>query len=305
MSAIAINRRKFLGALAGSAVLTLPQATLAQGAALTRPIPSSGEALPLVGLGSWITFNVGNDREARDSCADVMRAFFAAGGRMIDSSPMYGSSQPVIGYGLQKFGAPNLFSAEKVWTSSPARGPAQIEASRKFWAVPKFDLLQVHNLLAWEEHLRTLFAMKAGGQVRYVGITTSEGRRHADVEKIMASQPLDFVQVSYNVLDREVENRILPLARERGIAVIVNRPFREGDLVRTIMRKPLPPFASDVGATSWTQLILKFIISHPAVTCAIPATTRVDHVRENMAAARGPLPDAAMRAQIIAHVEGL
>ncbi len=305
MSAIAINRRKFLGALAGSAVLTLPQATLAQGAALTRPIPSSGEALPLVGLGSWITFNVGNDREARDSCADVMRAFFAAGGRMIDSSPMYGSSQPVIGYGLQKFGAPNLFSAEKVWTSSPARGPAQIEASRKFWAVPKFDLLQVHNLLAWEEHLRTLFAMKAGGQVRYVGITTSEGRRHADVEKIMASQPLDFVQVSYNVLDREVENRILPLARERGIAVIVNRPFREGDLVRTIMRKPLPPFASDVGATSWAQLILKFIISHPAVTCAIPATTRVDHVRENMAAARDPLPDAAWRAKLAAHVAKL
>ena len=305
MSAIAINRRKFLGALAGSAVLTLPQATLAQGAALTRPIPSSGEALPLVGLGSWITFNVGNDREARDSCADVMRAFFAAGGRMIDSSPMYGSSQPVIGYGLQKFGAPNLFSAEKVWTSSPARGPAQIEASRKFWNVPKFDLLQVHNLLAWEEHLRTLFAMKAGGQVRYVGITTSEGRRHADVEKIMASQPLDFVQVSYNVLDREVENRILPLARERGIAVIVNRPFREGDLVRTIMRKPLPPFASDVGATSWAQLILKFIISHPAVTCAIPATTRVDHVRENMAAARDPLPDAAWRAKLVAHVAKL
>jgi len=305
MSAIAINRRKFLGALAGSAVLTLPQATLAQGAALTRPIPSSGEALPLVGLGSWITFNVGNDREARDSCADVMRAFFAAGGRMIDSSPMYGSSQPVIGYGLQKFGAPNLLSAEKVWTSSPARGPAQIEASRKFWNVPKFDLLQVHNLLAWEEHLRTLFAMKAGGQVRYVGITTSEGRRHADVEKIMASQPLDFVQVSYNVLDREVENRILPLARERGIAVIVNRPFREGDLVRTIMRKPLPPFASDVGATSWAQLILKFIISNPAVTCAIPATTRVDHVQENLSAARDPLPDAAWRAKLVSHVAKL
>ena len=223
-----------------------------------------------------------------------MRAFFAAGGRMIDSSPMYGSSQPVIGYGLKKFGAPNLFSAEKVWTSSGARGPAQIEASRKFWGVPKFDLLQVHNLLAWEEHLRTLFAMKAAGQVRYVGITTSEGRRHAEVEKIMASQPLDFVQVSYNVLDREVENRILPLARERGIAVIVNRPFREGDLVRTIMRKPLPSFAAEIGATSWAQLILKFIISHPAVTCAIPATTRVDHVQENMGAARDPLPDAAM-----------
>ena len=204
---------------------------------------------------------------------------------------------------MKKFGAPKLFSAEKVWTSSPARGPAQIEASRKFWGVPKFDLLQVHNLLAWEEHLRTLFAMKAAGQVRYVGITTSEGRRHAEVEKIMASQPIDFVQVSYNVLDREAENRILPLARERGIAVIVNRPFREGDLVRTIMRKPLPPFAAEIGATSWAQLILKFIISHPAVTCAIPATTRVDHVQENMAAARDPLPDAALRAKLVAHVE--
>src|ERR1043166_6792794 len=146
MSAIAINRREVLGALAGSAVLAASRSAAAQGAVLTRPIPSSGEALPLVGLGSWITFNVGNDRQARDSCAEVMRAFFAAGGRMIDSSPMYGSSQPVIGYGLKKFAAPHLFSAEKVWTSSPSRGAAQIEASRKFWDVPRFDLLQVHNL---------------------------------------------------------------------------------------------------------------------------------------------------------------
>jgi diketogulonate reductase-like aldo/keto reductase len=303
MPAIVINRRRLLGAVAASgAAFALSQQASAQGSVLTRAIPSSGEALPLVGLGSWITFNVGNDPRARDSCADVMRAFFTAGGRLIDSSPMYGSSQPVIGYGLKKFGASNVFSAEKVWTSSVAHGPAQIEASRKFWDVAKFDLLQVHNLLAWEEHLRTLFAMKAAGQVRYVGITTSEGRRHADVEKILASQPLDFVQVSYNVLDREAENRILPLARERGIAVIVNRPFREGDLVRTIMRKPLPPFAAEIGATSWAQLILKFIISHPAVTCAIPATTRVDHVQENVAAARDPLPDAAWRARLVAHV---
>ena len=301
-----IDRRDALRLFAAAGASAFASQASAQSTpVLTRPIPSSGEALPLVGLGSWITFNVGNDPQARESCADVMRAFFAAGGRMIDSSPMYGSSQPVIGYGLQKFGAPKLFSAEKVWTSSGARGPAQIEASRKFWGVPKFDLLQVHNLLAWEEHLRMLFAMKAAGQVRYVGITTSEGRRHAEVEKIMASQPLDFVQVSYNVLDREAENRILPLARERGIAVIVNRPFREGDLVKTIMRKPLPPFAAEIGATSWAQLILKFIISHPAVTCAIPATTRVDHVQENMAAAREPLPGAAFRAKLVAHVTRL
>jgi diketogulonate reductase-like aldo/keto reductase len=216
---------------------------------------------------------------------------------------MYGSSQGVIGDGLRKFGTTSVFSADKVWVSPGSRGPAQIETSRKLWGVPKFDLLQVHNLLAWEEHLRTLFAMKAAGQVRHVGITTSEGRRHADVEKIMRAHPLDFVQVSYNVVDREAENRILPLARERGIAVIVNRPFREGDLVRTIMRKPLPPFAAEIEAKSWAQLILKFIISHPAVTCAIPATTRVDHVQENVAAARDPLPDAALRARIVAHVE--
>jgi diketogulonate reductase-like aldo/keto reductase len=301
MSLVPLTRRVFLGSMA-SAALVGPAAVAP--AVLARPIPSSGEALPLVGLGSWITFNVGNDPVARASCTQVMRAFFAAGGRMIDSSPMYGSSQGVIGEGLKKTSA-NVFSADKVWISSGPRGPAQIEASRAYWGVPKFDLLQVHNLLAWEEHLRTLAAMKGAGQVRYIGITTSEGRRHADFEKIMRAHPLDFVQLSYNILDREAEQRILPLARERGIAVIINRPFREGDLIKKIARKPLPPFAADVGATSWAQLILKFIISHPAVTCAIPATTRVDHVQENMAAARDPLPDAAMRARIVSYVEKL
>jgi len=298
---VPIHRRDALRVLAGAAAMTTP--ALAQGPVLMRKIPSTGEMLPAVGLGTWITFNVGNDREARASCADVMRAFFAAGGRMIDSSPMYGASQGVIGDGLKAIGNANAFSAEKVWISSGSRGPAQIEASRKFWGVPKFDLLQVHNLLSWEEHLRTLFAMKAAGQLRYVGITTSEGRRHGDVEKIMRVHSLDFVQLSYNVLDREAENRILPLAQERGIAVIVNRPFREGDLVRTVMRRPLPPVAAEVGATSWAQLILKFIVSHPAVTCVIPATTRVDHVQENVNSARGPLPDAALRARIVAQVE--
>jgi diketogulonate reductase-like aldo/keto reductase len=275
-------------------------------ALLTRPIPSRGEMLPVVGLGSWITFNVGNDPVARDACADVMRQFFADGGRMIDSSPMYASSQPVIGYGLRKLGRPpGLFSADKVWISSGARGRDQIEQSRKLWDVPRFDLLQVHNLLSWQEHLPTLQAMKAAGQLRYVGITTSEGRRHGEIERIMASRTLDFVQITYNVLDREVESRILPLARDRGIAVIVNRPFREGALTRRLARHRLPDWATEIACTSWAQLLLKFIVSHPAITCAIPATSRVDHVRENMAAARGPLPDEAMRRRIIAHVEAL
>jgi diketogulonate reductase-like aldo/keto reductase len=273
---------------------------------LSKPIPSAGEGLPAVGLGSWITFNVGNDRIARDACAQVMRAFFDSGGRLIDSSPMYGSSQEVIGYGLAKLnGPPSLFSADKVWISSGARGPDQIEASRRLWGVPRFDLLQVHNLLSWEQHLRTLLDMKDAGRLRYVGVTTSEGRRHGDVERIIRAQRIDFVQVTYNILDRQVEERILPLARDRGIGVIVNRPFREGELLRKIGRYPLPGWAAEIGCTSWAQIILKFIVSHPGVTCAIPATTRVDHVRENMAAATGPLPDAAMRARMIAHVEKL
>jgi diketogulonate reductase-like aldo/keto reductase len=277
-----------------------------QSAILTRPIPSTGEALPVVGLGSWITFNVGDDNIARDGCAEVMRAFFAAGGRVIDSSPMYGSSQPVIGYGLKKLGEPaSLFSADKVWTSSGSEGPGQIEESRRYWGIPRFDLLQVHNLLAWQAHLRTLRAMKEAGRLRYIGITTSEGRRHGEFEEIMRAEPLDFVQVTYNILDREVEERILPLAADRGMAVLINRPFRQGALTNDLEDYPLPGWAAEIGCKSWAQVLLKFIVSHPAVTCAIPATTRVDHVQENMAAAIGPLPDAALRARMIADVEAL
>jgi diketogulonate reductase-like aldo/keto reductase len=304
-----LSRRSLLCSLAatGAAAVMWPLTGTAQpGSIRTRPVPSTGEALPLVGLGTWITFNVGRDTEARDSCAAVMRAFFEAGGRLIDSSPMYGSSQEVVGYGLQKLGPPpHLFSADKVWTSSGSAGPSQIEQSRRHWRVPRFDLLQVHNLLAWEAHFETLLTMKAAGEVRYVGISTSEGRRHREFERVMRQHPLDFVQVTYNILDREVEDRILPLAAERGIGVIVNRPFQQGALIDRLERYPLPPWATEIDARSWAQFILKFIVSHPAVTCTIPATTRADHVRENMAVATGQLPDAAMRARMIAYVEGL
>ncbi len=303
-----LSRRLLLGGLtaAGAASLWPAIGSAQQSPILNKPIGPGGEALPVVGLGSWITFNVGNDRVARDGCAEVMRSFFDAGGRLIDSSPMYASSQEVIGYGLNKLGKPSsLFSADKVWTSSGARGPAQIEQSRRYWDIRRFDLLQVHNLRAWQEHLPTLFAMQAGGQLRYVGITTSEGRRHRDVEHIMRGQPLDFVQVTYNVLDREVEERILPLARERGIAVIINRPFQEGVLIRRIARHPLPAWAAEIDCANWAQFLLKFIVSHPAVTCAIPATTSVAHVRENMGAAYGRLPDEPMRRRMAAHVAAL
>ena len=303
-----ISRRGMIATVAGgfAAAVLHPFDGLAQTAPITRRIPSSGERLPAIGLGSWITFNVGNDPELRDECAGVMRAFFAAGGRLIDSSPMYGSAQEVIGYGLRKLGrVPSLFSADKVWTSSGDDGPEQIEESRANWGVQRFDLLQVHNLVAWEKHLRTLFAMKEEGRLRYVGITTSEGRRHDEFERIMATQPIDFVQVTYNVLDREVERRILPLAQDRGIAVIVNRPFRQGELIHSVQRHRLPPWSTEFGAASWAQYLLKFIVSHPAVTCAIPATTQVAHVRENMGAASGILPDGATRRRMIGYVEGL
>ena len=289
------------GSVLGTAFGARPQQAI-----LTRSVRSGAETLPLIGLGSWITFNVGNDRVARDACIEVMRNFFDAGGRLIDSSPMYGSSQQVIGDGLKKLGAASrVFAADKVWTSAGARGPEQIEASRQNWGIGRFDLLQVHNLLSWQAHLPTLFAMKSAGRLRYVGITTSEGRRHSEIEQIMRSHPIDFVQISYNLLDREVEARILPLAIDRGIAVIVNRPFRQGALIRAVQRHPLPPWAADIDCANWAQFLLKFIVAHPAVTCAIPATSSVAHVRENIGAAFGRLPDEAMRRRMIAYVEKL
>jgi diketogulonate reductase-like aldo/keto reductase len=311
-----LTRRNFLVSTAASAAaaairpsfLAARPAQPAAGPLLTRPIPSSaaGETLPLVGLGSWITFNVGDDPVARDSCAEVMRAFFEAGGRLIDSSPMYGSSQEVIGYGLGKLGRPaQLFAADKVWISSGSRGAAQIESSRRLWGVPRFSLLEVHNVMSWEEHLPTLFAMKKAGQLGYVGVTTSEGRRHDEIERIMRTQPIDFVQVTYNALDREVEERILPLARERSIGVICNRPFRRGELIQRVERAPLPSFASEIDCANWPQVLLKFIVSHPAVACAIPATSRADHVRQNMGASRGRLPDEALRRRIAAEIAKL
>ncbi len=295
--------------LAGAALFAgLPGLALAQpaGPVITRRIPSTGEAVPVVGLGTWITFNVGADPVARESCAQVVRAFFESGGRMIDSSPMYGSSQPTIGHALARLDMPSaLFSAEKVWVGSAARGAAQMEASRAHWGVPRFDLMQVHNLLGWSEHLPRLLEMKAAGQLRYVGISTSEGRRHAELEHIMRTQPIDFVQVTYNLLDREVEQRILPLAQERRIAVIVNRPFREGALLDQLRRHPLPGWASEIDADGWAQAALKFAVAHPAVTCAIPATSQVAHVRQNMGAARGRLPDDALRARMAREVAAL
>jgi diketogulonate reductase-like aldo/keto reductase len=299
-------RRRWLAASALMAALPSLASAQAPSPVITRRIPSTGETLPVVGLGTWITFNVGPDPVARNACAEVVRAFFEAGGRLIDSSPMYGSSQPTIGHALAQLGMPTtLFSAEKVWVGDAARGAAQMQASRTHWGVPRFDLMQVHNLLGWREHLPRLLDMKAAGQLRYVGISTSEGRRHAELENIMRTQPIDFVQLTYNLLDREVEQRLLPLAQERRIAVIVNRPFREGALLDQLKRHPLPGWAREIDCDGWAQVALKFAVSHPAVTCAIPATSQVAHVRQNLGAARGRLPDAALRLRMAREVAAL
>ena len=304
-----LDRRTLLKAL-GAAGLTAalgPAPAAAQAAPLlTRRIPSTGEELPLVGLGSWGVFNVGSDPAGRDGATAVLRAFFGAGGRLVDCSPMYGSSQEVIGHALAALGMPpRLFSADKVWVSPGARGPEQIEASRRHWRVPRFDLLQVHNLLAWEAHLPALFAMKQAGRLRYVGITTSHGRRHEDIERLMRAHTLDFIQVTYNIEDREVEARILPLAAERGIGVIVNRPFQRADLLRRFAGKPLPTWAGELDCAGWPEFLLKFIVSHPAVTCAIPATSNPAHALEDLRAARGRLPDATQRRRMVDDVATL
>ena len=300
-----LSRRTFMCTLGAAATMpAFSDGRAAAGPILTRAIPSTGEKVPAIGLGTWITFNVGNDEKVRAARTQVMQTFFDRGGTLIDSSPMYGSSEGMIGYGLARTkNRASLFSATKVWTLLKPLGVNQMENSRKLWGVERFDLMQIHNLLDWSTHIETLKAMKAQGRVRYIGITSSQGWRYGDLEKIMRSQPIDFVQFTYNLVDRDVEERLLPLAAERGIAVIINRPFQEGVLIERMKRHPLPPWAGEIECTTWAQFLLKFIISHPAVTCAIPATRRVDHMEENMAALRGRMPDAKMRTRMTRYAE--
>ncbi len=274
---------------------------------ITRPIPSSGQRLLVIGMGSHITFNVGNDLQARLNRTEVLRTFFDMGGQLVDSSPMYGSAETVLGFCINKLGqsASPLFSATKVWTSDTDEGKDQIADSQRLWGVNRLNLNQVHNLVNWRSHLDTLLQMKADEQLQYVGITTSHGRRHRDVEKIMQSQPIDFVQLTYHMDNRDVENRLLPLAVEKGIAVIVNRPFSKGELFDNYQRYPLPDWAKEIDCSNWAQFLLKFVVSHPAITCAIPATSRIDHMIENMGACYGRLPSADMRKRMISYVQSL
>jgi len=267
---------------------------------IKKIIPSSGELLPVVGMGSWKTFDVGRDEADRARCVKILQTFFDRGGGLIDSSPMYGSSQEVIGHCLGQIQYhPGLFSATKVWIVGKFLGVYQMKSSRELWGIKRFDLMQIHNMLNWRTHLETLKEMKAEGRIRYIGITTSHGRRHEKLEQALQEEDFDFVQFTYNVVDREAEQRLLPLAAERGLAVIINRPFQRGALFDRVMNKPLPAWAGEFDCENWAQFFLKFIVSHPAVTCAIPATSQVAHMQENMGAAYGVLPDQDMRARML------
>ena len=306
-----LGRRRFLQILAlaasGATLYTRPGHASTSKDRHRRIIPSSKESIPVIGLGSWLVFAIDPDDEQELlSRVAVIREFLERGGGMIDSSPMYGVAQDVIGRSLKRIADHgSLFSATKVWTHGNRQGLLQMEDSRLLWGLPSLDLMQVHNLMDWQAHLPNLYDMKDEGQIRYVGVTTSHGRRHEELIDIMRSQPLDFVQFTYNMLDREAEDYLLPLAADRGIAVIINRPFQRGGLFKKFGRYNLPRWAADIDCTNWAQFFLKFVVSHPAVTCAIPATSRVDHLQQNMGAAYGRLPDPAMRREMLKYVEQL
>lgn len=273
----------------------------AASALLARPIPSSGETIPAIGLGTWRTFDVGTGAGGRAPLRDVLRKFIELGGRVLDSSPMYGTAESVAGdLAAELKLADKLFWATKVWTNGQAAGARQMEQSLTRMRVKRLDLMQIHNLLDWGTHLRTLREWKQAGRVRYIGVTHYTAGAYDELERVLRAEPLDFVQLNYSLGERDADRRILPLARDRGLAVLANRPFAEGGLFQRVRTTPLPPWAADMGCESWAQFFLKWVLGHPAVTCVIPATSRVTHLEDNMKAGTGPLPDAATREKMTA-----
>lgn len=296
------NRRDFNKLIALAPLMSFfPQSVVAgTDSKLTRLIPSSSEAIPAIGMGSYQTFNVGNDPVRKQNLIAVLQAFFSAGGSVVDSSPMYGLSEQVIGELVAKLAPESkMFAASKVWTYGKQAGQLAILESQRRMQVNKMDLMQVHNLRDWKVHLDTLDEMKKNDQLRYTGITTSRISQYADFENVMKQRQLDFVQFNYNIKVREAEKRLLPLAADKGIAVIINMPFEKGRLFKLVKGKSLPEWSKEFDCETWGQFFLKFILSHPAVTCAIPATSKVHHMQDNMQAMQGRLPDKEMRQKML------
>jgi diketogulonate reductase-like aldo/keto reductase len=302
----AISRREWLRRAFGAGVIMASGVTLAAPTLLRRPIPKSGELLPVVGLGTFQTFDVGASDAERAPLRNVLGELVRLGGSVVDSSPMYGKSEGVIGDLAAELGVrPKLFLATKVWTSGRDAGIRQMDQSFRRMRTERMDLMQVHNLLDWRTHLATLRGWKEQGKVRYVGVTHYTESAYDELARVLRAEEIDFVQLNYSIVEREAERRMLPLAQERRVAVIVNRPFAQAGLFSRVRGKPLPPWAGEIGCASWAQFFLKFIVAHPAVTCAIPATSKAEHLVDNLQAGVGPLPDNATRERMARYLAEL
>jgi diketogulonate reductase-like aldo/keto reductase len=295
-----ISRRALLGAVAAVAPALTIGSAMAEPQMITRAIPSTGEPMPVVGLGTYPVFDVGEDEASRRPLREVVQRLVGGGGRMIDTSPMYGRSEGVVGDIVTGLGLrDSVFLATKVWISGGQQGIAQMQRSAQLLKSRVIDLMQVHNLVDWRTQLATMRDMKAKGQLRYIGITHYTTGALADLARILESESgIDFVQLGYSLATRQPEARLLPVAAQRGVAVIVNQPFEQGDLFRKVRGKPLPEWAAEFDCASWGQLFLKYLIGHPAVTAVIPATNKPDHIVDNLKAGYGRLPDDAQRARI-------
>ncbi|MBU3672521.1 MAG: aldo/keto reductase [Sinobacteraceae bacterium] len=304
-----MQRREFIEVTAGvlAGALAAKAGTAAETAAtptlLQRVIPSSGESIPVIGLGTSGPFEVGVDPQQRAPLSAVLEAFFAGGGTFIDTSPMYSTAEAVLGDLLTPAMQERAFVATKVWTRGEQEGVRQMTRSRELLRRRKIDLMQVHNLLDLEVHLRTLRRWKAEGRIRYIGITHYTVASQEALAEIIRREPIDFVQFNYSATTTAAEHTLLPLCADRGVATIVNRAFDDGKIFAQLRGKPLPSWAADIGCSSWAQVLLKYVISHPAVTCVIPATGKMANMQDNLAAGRGALPDAQLRRTIAATVQ--
>lgn len=306
-----MNRREACTMLTGTALAVASGAGLAappaeRAAMTTRKVPSSGEILPVIGMGSSNTFDVGGSDAERAPLREVLRALVAGGGRIIDTSPMYGRAESVLGDLIAELALrPKLWLATKVWTRGRDAGAEQIAESMRLLRTDRLDLLQIHNLLDWRSHVPTLRALQAAGKLRYAGITHYRADAHADLEQVLRAERFDWVQVNYSLAEREAETRLLRYCQDHDIAVMVNRPFADGAMFERVKGKPLPPWAGEIGCASWGQFFLRFVLSNPAVTCVIPATSKAHHMVDNCAAGTAPLPDPKQRERMLAYWEGL
>jgi len=301
-----MNRRHFLGTIAmtpmvvgsSAAGAAAPTGTPGRGEMLRRKIPAArdDESVPVIGMGTWNTFDVGGSAAEREPLKRVLEVFYESGARLIDSSPMYGNAERVTGDLVQQLGKQSsTFFATKVWTSGREKGLAQIERSMRSMKTARLDLLQIHNLLDWRAHAPTLRQLKSDGKIRYAGVTHYTVGAHDEIESVLRAAPFDFAQFNYSIGTRAAEQRLLPYCQDFGIGVLINRPFEEGALFTRVRDRKLPGYARELGCTSWAQLFLKYVVAHPAVTSVIPATSRAEHMQDNLQAGLGPIPDAAMR----------